>query len=125
MGACAPIFYIYENFYMNSTDQWKYEDFLTFLFILCATADLEMSEEEKEEIIKKVGEEEYKKIKRHFDQQNDAQHIEMVSALYKKFENQIGGKENLVKSLKEFISTSHKREHVMESYLLMMLKRIL
>jgi hypothetical protein len=125
MGAMAPIFYIYENFRMESIQSWTYNDFLTYLFILGATADLEISDEEKEGIIKKFGAEEYKRIKRHFDQQNDAQHIETVSALYHKFESQIGGKENLVKELRNAILTDHTKEHVMEAYLIKMLQRML
>lgn len=110
---------------MISVEGWKYIDFLTYLFILSATADLEMNSEEEQEIIKKVGEEEYKKVKRFYDQQNDSQHIEVVSVLFKKFKNEIGGKENLIRSMKEFIRTSHQREHVMESSLMMMLRKIL
>ena len=73
-----------------------------------------------------MGEENYVRIKLVFDRQNDSQHIDTVSDLYQKYESQIGGKENLVKELREiFILGKDGKEHVMDRYMLMMLKRIL
>jgi hypothetical protein len=110
---------------MNSIADWSYEDFLTYLLLMGAKADLIVSDNEKDTIIQKVGEDKYKKIKRFFDTQNDAQHIDVVSDLYKRFESQIGGKENLIKAVKEVIDADHQPEHAMDHYLMVMLKRIL
>lgn len=110
---------------MESVETWTYTDFLTYLLILGAQADLRITEEEKEGIIHKVGEENFIRIKRVFDRQNDSQHIDTVSELYQKYKTQIGGKENLVKEIKEIFIVSNTKEHVMDRYMMMMLKKIL
>ena len=110
---------------MENFGDWTYDDFITYLLILGAQADLTITEDEKEVIESKVGEERYKKIKRCFDNQNDAQHIETVSNLYIRFEEQIGGKDALVKELKEIVTINDRTESVMDRYLMMMLKKIL
>ena len=107
------------------TSDWKYEDFLTYLLILGAQNDLEISEEEKDQIIRKVGESEFKKVKRIFDQQNDAQHIETITELYQRFKSQIGGIDNLVGELKAIFTLNNRSEHVMDRYMIIMLKKIL
>ena len=78
---------------MEAVNTWTYTDFLTFLLIMGATADLNISEEEKEQIVQKVGEENYVRIKRSYDRQNDSQHIDTVSELYQKYKSQIGKRE--------------------------------
>lgn len=110
---------------MIPIEDWTYDDFIAFLLIMGAKADLKFSEVERDAIISKVGEEQLKKMERCFDQQNDVQHIETVSELYARFSSKIGGKENLVKSLKEIIDADDRQEHVMDRYLMMMLKKIL
>ena len=110
---------------MESVETWTYTDFLTYLLILGAQADLRISEEEKEEIIHKVGEENFVRIKRVFDRQNDSQHIDTVSDLYQRYKSQIGGKENLVKEIKELVTVGNHKEHVMDRYMRMMLRKIL
>ena len=108
---------------MEGTADWTYKDFLCYLLLMGAYADLGISEREREAIVEKVGEEHFVKIKRCYESQNDAQHIETVSELYKRFESEIGGKDNLVKALKEVIAADNRPEHVMDRYLMMMLKR--
>lgn len=110
---------------MMEVETWTYEDFLTYLFLLVAKADLEISDEEREEITRKVGQEEYTKIKKQFDHQNDAQHIDTLTKLYKKFETRSGGKENIVREVREIITADNRRAKAMEEYLMLMLKRIL
>ncbi len=110
---------------MENFQDWTYDDFLTYLLILGANADLEFSEEEQEVIEKKSGEERYKKIRRCFDRQNDSQRIDTVSELYARFESKIGGKEKLVEAVKEIITLNDRTAHVMDNYLMMMLKKIL
>jgi len=110
---------------MENLQDWTYDDFLTYLLILGANANLDFSEDEQEVIEKKSGEERYKKIRRCFDQQSDSQRIETVSELYGRFESQIGGKEKLVEALQEIITLNDRTMHVMDRYLMMMLKKIL
>ena len=110
---------------MEELENWTYNDFLTYLLILGANADLNITKDEEDEIVYKMGEEEFKKVKMVYDRQNDVEHIEVVSFLYKKYEDQIGGKENLVNELKNIFSVGNKKEHVLDRYMLMMLKRIL
>jgi len=111
---------------MITIENWTYTDFLTYLLILGAQADLIITEEEKARIIDKVGEENFVRVKRVFDRQNDAQHIDTVSELYQKYHSEIGGKENLVKAIREsYLLGKDGKEHVMDRYMLMMLKKIL
>ena len=110
---------------MEAVQSWSYEDFLTYLLLLGASADLMISEEEKQQIEDRVGQENFTRIKRCFDRQNDAQRIETVSELYDKYKAQIGGKENLAKTLRDIFVVDTGKENVMDRYLLMMLKRIL
>ncbi len=110
---------------MDNFKDWTYDDFLTYLLILVAHAVLNITREEQEAIETRGGEERYKKIKRCFDSQNDSQHIETVSELYARFESQIGGKEKLVETLREFMAVNDRTVHVMDRYLMMMLKKIL
>ena len=110
---------------MNNFEDWTYNDFLTYLLILGANADLDISDDEKEEIESRVGVDEFKRVKRCFDLQNDAQHIDTVALLYNRFELQIGGKENLVKAIREILTLHDRTESVMDRYLMIMLKKIL
>ena len=110
---------------MSKFAEWTYDEFLTYLLLMGAAADLRISDIEREAIVEKVGEEKYLKIKRCFDSQNDAQHIETISELYGRFESQIGGKENLANALNEIIEVDERPKHVMDRYMMMMLKRIL
>ena len=86
---------------------------------------MNITKDEEDEIVYKMGEEEFKKVKMVFERQNDVEHIEVVSFLYHKYEDQIGGKENLVNELKTIFSVGNKKEHVLDRYMLLMLKRIL
>jgi len=110
---------------MENLENWTYSEFLTYLLIFGANADLDLTRDEEAEIVFKMGEDEYKKVKMVFDSQNDKEHIDVVSFLYAKYENQIGGKENLVKELKGIFSIGHKKEHVLDRYMLIMLQKIL
>ena len=121
---------------MSKFAEWTYDEFLAYLLLMGAAADLRISDIEREAIVEKVGEEKYLKIKRCFDSQNDAQHIETISELYGRFESQIGGKENLTiddlrgkenlaNALNEIIEVDERPKHVMDRYMMMMLKRIL
>ena len=110
---------------MEELEKWTYNDFLTYVLILGANADLNITRDEEDEIVYKMGEDEYKKVKLVYDRQNDVEHIEVVSFLYSKYKDQIGGKENLVKELKSIFSVGNKKEHVLDRYMLIMLKKIL
>lgn len=110
---------------MNSTGHYTYEEFLTYLLLFGAKADLIINEEEEAGIIARVGSEVYKKVKRDFDNHNDAQHIANITALYNKFKSQAGGKENLVKELKEVVRAENKEGDMMDHLLMTMLQRIL
>lgn len=125
MGVLPPFFLYLANISMDNLEDWTYDDFITYLLILGAQADLTITEDEKEVIEGKVGEDRYKKIKRFFDSQNDSQHIETVSTLYVRFKERIGGKDALVKELKGIVTLNNRTESVMDRYLMMMLKKIL
>ena len=62
MGATAPIFLSLYKITSMTIEEYTYQDFLAYLLLLGAQADLNISEEEKEDIVQKVGEIEYKKV---------------------------------------------------------------
>lgn len=110
---------------MEAVEHWTYEDFLTFLLLMAASADFNVTEKEKEAIINKVGVEEFNKVKEEFDLQNDAQRIDTISTLYRRFESRIGGKEKLINHLTEIFELNRHGVNVLDQELMIMINKIL
>ena len=56
------------------------------MLLYCANADFIVTPEEKEYIKSKVGEKEYKKIHREFEEDNDYQQIQKINATIERFD---------------------------------------
>ncbi|QAA80383.1 hypothetical protein EI546_00940 [Aequorivita sp. H23M31] len=65
---------------------WTHEELKAYMLLYCAHADFFVSPEEKEYIKSKVGEVEYKKIRKEFDDDNDYQQIQKINAAIERFE---------------------------------------
>ena len=60
---------------MENLENWTYSEFLTYLLIFGANADLDLTRDEEAEIVFKMGEDEYKKVKMVFDSQTQVGHM--------------------------------------------------
>lgn len=59
---------------------WSREELKAYILLYCAYADFIETEDEKEYIKSKVGEEKYNKIHKEFDDDNDYQRIQKIQA---------------------------------------------
>lgn len=59
---------------------WTHQELKGYMLLYCAHADFNVSPEEKEYIKSRVGAEEYKKIRREFDEDNDYQQIQKINS---------------------------------------------
>lgn len=71
-----------ENFETN----WTHQELKAYMLLYCANADFTVSPEEKKFIISKVGKEEYKRIHKEFEGDNDYQRIQKINAAIERFE---------------------------------------
>jgi hypothetical protein len=60
------------------SQDWIREDFLCYVLLYAASADLVIGEEEEDYIKSQVGDEAYAAIKKEFDHDNDAQRIHKI-----------------------------------------------
>ncbi len=68
------------------TTNWTPKELKAYMLLYCANADFIVSREEKEYIKSKVGEEEYRKIHREFEKDNDYQQIQKINAAIERFD---------------------------------------
>lgn len=64
---------------------WTHEELKAYLLLYAAHADFNVSAEEKEHIKSKVGEKEYEKIRKEFEDDNDYQQIQKINATIARF----------------------------------------
>lgn len=68
------------------TTNWTHQELKAYMLLYCAHADFEVSPEEKEYIISRVGAEKYKKIRKEFEEDNDYQQIQKINAAIERFD---------------------------------------
>ena len=68
------------------TTTWTHEELKGYILLYCAHADFNVSQEEKEYIKSKVGLEKYHSIRKEFDNDNDYQQIQKITATIERFE---------------------------------------
>lgn len=68
------------------TTDWTHQELKAYMLLYCANADFIVSREEKEYIKSKVGEEEYRRVRREFEKDNDYQQIQKISAAIERFD---------------------------------------
>lgn len=101
-----------------------YNDFLSLLFIYSASIDLDLSNDEKEAIIKKVGEDNFNNTLKCFKKMKD---IEVTDLLYKlghKFCSTEEQKQLAIEDLNEIIHVNDRKNRVEEDMLLFINKLI-
>lgn len=67
------------------TTSWNYNDFLAFLMVYAAYADLRISDEEKEFIRQRVGKEGFEKMVNFYEELNDIDRINVLVDFKKRF----------------------------------------
>jgi len=65
-------------------NKWSYDEFIAFVMLYAANADYEIVEDEKELIIGKVGEKEYKELLKYSNNNHDTENINIILDLKKK-----------------------------------------
>lgn len=83
------------------TTNWTHEELKGYMLLYCAHADFNVSTEEKEYIKSKVGTEEYKKVRREFEEDNDYQQIQKINAAIERFEYSKEEIDEAFKSIKD------------------------
>lgn len=68
------------------TTDWTHQELKAYMLLYFANADLVVSPEEKEYIKSKVSEDEYQKIHREFEKDNDYQRIQKIDATIERFD---------------------------------------
>ena len=68
------------------TTNWTHQELKAYMLLYCANADFIVSREEKEYIKSKVSDEEYQKIHREFEKDNDYQQIQKINAAIERFD---------------------------------------
>ena len=68
------------------TTDWSKEELKAYLLLYCAHADIVESEEEKQLIISKVGEDKYEEIHKEFENDNDYQSIQKIKSTLERYD---------------------------------------
>jgi len=87
---------------------WSYNEFLAYLLLYAASADFEITEEEKEVLFSKVNEEEYKHIVKDFNAVNDWDRLQAIISFREQYYNDEAAREKLFKDLKEMFLADEK-----------------
>ena len=91
----------------NDTQHWSQDDFLAFLTIFGACADMDFSEVEKDWIKDRFGEEAFEKGRHLYKQQSDYENIQTIMAMKERFFPGDQGHKVLVGTLKKLFSVDH------------------
>ncbi len=68
------------------TTNWTHQELKAYILLYCANADFIVSPEEKKYIKSRVGEKEYQKIHKEFEEDNDYQQIQKINAAIERFD---------------------------------------
>ena len=87
--------------------RWSFDDFLCYLLIYAASADFILKDEEKQIIIKKMGEEKFNKFFEIFEGHSDMDKIDTVMTLKGSFIETEDDKEKVLNQMKEVFQADH------------------
>jgi hypothetical protein len=102
---------------------WTLDEFRTYLLLYAAHADFLETEEEKEAILSRCEQEQYKQMQREFNLDNDYRQIEKIIVHLHAFKLT---KADVKKLLNEMIAVqmADKQPDILEKSMMMLLKRI-
>lgn len=105
-------------------DLWEYQDFLAFVLIYAAYADMEVVEEEIDAIERRVGHEKFVQARRIMDKLNDSERIDLILSFREKYFPTKEDHDKLYSDMKEiFLADGNYNQ--LEKAILMYLKHIL
>lgn len=90
-----------ENTPITDLSTWTYHDFLAYLLIYGASADLTLKPEEKQMIIDEVGKKQFEKVIHEFEKHSDYECLQVIMELGKKYCQSDSQKEILFADLKK------------------------
>lgn len=102
----------------------EYQEFLAYLFLYGASADLVIKQKEEDLILERVGKESYEKAKSVFEDKSDYERLQVILSHKEKFYPDDEAKEKILDQLKELFMAD-KDFSVMEQNIFRILKRIL
>jgi hypothetical protein len=103
---------------------WSREELKAYLLLYCAHADIIETEEEKQLIISRVGNEKYQSIHEEFEQDNDYQSIQKIKSTMDRYNYSEEEVDELFYEIKELFLSDGSYE-TMERNIEMALKHIL
>lgn len=83
------------------TTNWTKEELLAYILIWSANADFIVDEAETDQILSKVEESVFKKVKREFADDNDMQRLQKVNAALERLNYSSEGKSEIFEEMKE------------------------
>ena len=102
---------------------WTLDEFKTYLLLYAAHADFLETEEEKEAILSRCNPEQYKRIQREFNLDNDYQQIEKIIVHLHSFKLSKTDVRQLLKEMTE-VQMADRQPDILEKSMMMLLKRI-
>ncbi|MEZ4950865.1 MAG: hypothetical protein R2769_06245 [Saprospiraceae bacterium] len=108
----------------NETQHWSQDDFLAFVTIYGACADMDFSDDEKAWIKEQFGDSAFEKARHLYKHQSDYENIQTIIELKKKFFPGEHGHNVLVSTLKKLFSVDHDTSR-MEKLVLLGLEKLI
>jgi hypothetical protein len=88
----------------ETTANWNEHEFKVYLLLYAANADFHLSEEEREIILSKASQDEFKHVSKAFEKDNDFERLETILSFREKFYPTDSDIERLKKDLCELLS---------------------
>jgi len=88
--------------------RFTYKEFLAYLLLFSAWADLEIQNEEKCTICDKVSNEIYDKVKKTFENSNDYQRLQIIISYRDEYYNNDQAAEKIINDVKDIFLADHK-----------------
>lgn len=108
----------------NIETHWSYQEFLVYVLLYAANADLDIKPEERELIVEKVDTTVYASIKKEFNKDNDYWQLEKIKAYCKLHLTEEEAKNRLFKDIEELLWSDGEFSAIEKSFF-RALKRIL
>ncbi len=106
------------------TTNWTHRELKAYMLLYCAHADFTISPEEKDYILSRVGKEEYKRIRKEFEKDNDYQQIQKINATMERFAYSKEEIDEVFRSVKELFLSDGEMD-ILEQNIYRSLKHLL
>lgn len=103
---------------------WSYQEFMAFLLLYAANADTEVNRDEKELLFSMVSFDDYKRIKRAYEEANDYESLQIILSFKSAYFKDEAAVDKLLGDLKEMFLADN-RFDASEKSVFLGLKRLL